>query len=100
MATVTVPRRERVYSFRDFVLDTFGEHLRGDPACWILDVAGGKGDLSWLFVNDPPHVTSVIVDPRPTDHSKMARTAEWHWENHARHHDSEERLAGIEGRSV
>lgn len=42
---MAVPQRERVFAFRDFVRQHFT--MRHLP---VLDVAGGKGDLSWLLV--------------------------------------------------
>ncbi|CAJ1343961.1 unnamed protein product [Effrenium voratum] len=71
-----IPQRERVFAFRDFVLRHFAD---ADAPLTVLDVAGGKGDLSWLLVN-ADHVDAVVVDPRKTDHSKIARTALWHHE--------------------
>jgi len=69
-----VPRRDRVEVFRRFLLQTFSE-IEGV----VLDVAGGKGDLSWLLAN-ASGINSVVVDPRPTDHRKISRTALWYWE--------------------
>ena len=56
-------RKTRVYVFREFLLQTYANYLReGDT---ILDVAGGKGDLSWLLRNFD-NIDSVVVDPRIT----------------------------------
>lgn len=41
----------------------------------------GKGDLSWLLVNADA-ADAVVVDPRVTDHTKISRTAMWHFESH------------------
>jgi hypothetical protein len=83
---VRTPHRDRVFAFRDFILATYSlEYLQGGGGGgdgWILDVAGGKGDLSWLFANGAPRLRSVIVDPRVTDHKKVAAAARWHWEHH------------------
>ncbi|CAK0825715.1 unnamed protein product [Prorocentrum cordatum] len=48
----------------------------------VLDVAGGKGDLSWLLRN-ADGIDAVVVDPRRTDHSKLERTALWYSRNPA-----------------
>jgi 23S rRNA pseudouridine1911/1915/1917 synthase len=72
--TFCVPRRDRVEVFRRFLLQTFSQ-IEGV----VLDVAGGKGDLSWLLAN-ASGIDSVVVDPRPTDHRKISRTALWYWE--------------------
>ena len=69
-----VPQRERVFAFRDFVLRHFAA-----PAAPVLDVAGGKGDLSWLLKN-ADGLDAIVVDPRVTDHTKITRTALWHYE--------------------
>jgi hypothetical protein len=52
-------RKNRVYVFRDFLLQKYDLH-EGDV---VLDVAGGKGDLSWLLRN-VDGIDSVVVDPR------------------------------------
>jgi hypothetical protein len=46
----------------------------------VLDVAGGKGDLSWLLLNHDG-VDSCVVDPRRTDHTKLERQAQWLLDN-------------------
>jgi hypothetical protein len=56
-------RKTRVYIFREFLWDVYGDYLsKGDI---VLDAAGGKGDLSWLLRN-VDDVDSVVVDPRVT----------------------------------
>ena len=69
-----MPPRERVHCLRAFILSHFAlEYLRSGP---VLDVAGGKSDLSWpLATADGSDL--VVVDPRVTDHSKIAKTALW-----------------------
>jgi hypothetical protein len=59
-------KKNRVYILREFLLETYGNYLSvGDT---VLDVAGGKGDLSWLLHNIDGF-KSVVVDPRRTkDH--------------------------------
>jgi hypothetical protein len=63
-------KKHRVYVLREFILQTYGTYLHRSAAAVpsstvILDVAGGKGDLSWLLHNvDDLH--SVVVDPRRT----------------------------------
>ena len=72
-----VPQRERIFAFRAFVLRCFGAaHPHGAP---VLDVAGGKGDLSWLLKN-ADGLDAIVVDPRVTDHTKITRTAMWHYQ--------------------
>lgn len=71
-------RRSRVFILRDFILETYGlEYLKEGT---ILDVAGGKGDLSWLLAN-ADGLDSIVVDPRITDHTKLVRAAQWLLDN-------------------
>lgn len=61
-------RKCRVFVFLDFLTSTYGtDYLREGV---VLDVAGGKGDLSWLLRN-LHQVDSVVADPR--------RTSDRHW---------------------
>lgn len=79
-ALPAVPQRERVFAFRDFVLRRFGPQIFTESARLpVLDVAGGKGDLSWLLKN-ADGLDAVVVDPRVTDHTKITRTALWHYQ--------------------
>lgn len=64
-------RKNRVYVFREFILEQYGDFLKkGDV---ILDGAGGKGDLSWLLKN-ADGFESVIVDPRLSQSNHMMRS--------------------------
>ncbi len=79
-AAHAVPQRERVFAFRDFVLRRFGPQIfTASARLPVLDVAGGKGDLSWLLKN-ADDLDAVVVDPRVTDHTKITRTALWHYQ--------------------
>eukprot|EP00929_Paragymnodinium_shiwhaense_P014384 TRINITY_DN12228_c0_g1_i2.p1 TRINITY_DN12228_c0_g1~~TRINITY_DN12228_c0_g1_i2.p1 ORF type:complete len:259 (+),score=52.91 TRINITY_DN12228_c0_g1_i2:77-853(+) len=88
---LSVPHRDRVAVFRQFVLENFLA-----PTGTVLDVAGGKGDLSWLLVN-ADRLDAVVVDPRPTDHRKISRTALWYWQ---RRDNPEEQQAGQERQAL
>jgi hypothetical protein len=57
-----VRNRSRAGVFRRFLLDTFGEKLLASGT-GVLDVAGGKGDLSFQLMN-LNNIRSTIVDPR------------------------------------
>eukprot|EP00756_Hemistasia_phaeocysticola_P052566 Hpha_TRINITY_DN27820_c0_g1::TRINITY_DN27820_c0_g1_i1::g.194065::m.194065 len=82
MAKDAEPRRQRVFTFREFVLRNFSAELKeGAP---VLDVAGGRGDLSWVLTN-ADGVDAVVVDPRVTDFTKLQKTAQWHHDH--RHED-------------
>ena len=75
---VIMGRRFRVFVFRKWLLSTFGLDLMKSGA--VLDVAGGKGDLSWLLVN-ADGIDSIVVDPRVTDHTKLVRSAQYLLDN-------------------
>ena len=60
-STRAASRKARVYIFREFLLQTYGDYL--SPGDVVLDVAGGKGDLSWLLKN-VDDLESIVVDPR------------------------------------
>lgn len=64
-------RKNRVYLFREFLINTYGlAYLQGGV---VLDVAGGKGDLSWLLSN-VDGISSVVENPRPTDHRHLHKS--------------------------
>jgi len=76
-------KKHRVYVFREFLLKTYGNYLQGASEnknddgghAIILDVAGGKGDLSWILHN-VDDFQSIVVDPRRTvDH--IVRSVEY-----------------------
>lgn len=65
----------RVFVFRDFLWETYGSYLT--PGDLVLDVAGGKGDLSWLFEN-VDDLKSVVVDPRSlSSQNHLIRSVHW-----------------------
>ena len=71
------PRRQRVFLLREFILDTFGrETLQQADGAAVLDIAGGKGDLSWLLTN-ADGINAVVVDPRSTDCKKLVTSVHW-----------------------
>lgn len=81
-STRALSRRNRVYVYRDFLLSTF-PHLESssssssdDAACNILDVAGGRGDLSWIL-NNIDGMNSIIADPRIPNHKSLIKSTEF-----------------------
>ncbi len=48
----------------------------------VLDVAGGKGHLSWLISNLHHHITSIVIDPRKDDPFCSSLTNNSHNDNH------------------
>ncbi|CAB9517304.1 expressed unknown protein [Seminavis robusta] len=76
-------RKNRVYVFRDFLLKTYGNHNNGSADCLLkpgavmLDVAGGKGDLSWLLLN-ADGIESIVLDPRSlASANHLIRSVHW-----------------------
>jgi hypothetical protein len=68
-------RKNRVYIFREWLIRNYGSYLyqqqqqqqrnessHDDSGILILDVAGGKGDLSWLL-NNVDGLESIVLDP-------------------------------------
>jgi hypothetical protein len=67
-------RKNRVFLFREFILATYGDYLQSEGGgATILDIAGGKGDLSWLFAN-VDGIDAVVVDPRLTHQKHLLRS--------------------------
>ena len=78
-----VPRRDRIHVLVEFLQAHFDfDSLRRQQQQhgYILDIAGGKGDLSFVLTNGYG-LKSVIVDPRWPEHDKLARTCLWYHEH-------------------
>ena len=65
-------RKTRVYIFREFVK----KHYNLEPGAVVLDIAGGKGDLSWLLRNVDGW-NSIVVDPRVTKADHILRSIQY-----------------------
>jgi hypothetical protein len=65
-------RKTRVYVFREFVKKSYNL----EPGSVVLDIAGGKGDLSWLLRN-VDSVNSIVVDPRVTKAHHILRSIQY-----------------------
>lgn len=74
ISTRALSRKNRVFVFREFLLRTYGEYLA--KGATVLDVAGGKGDLSWLLRN-VDGVDSVVADPRITKQIHILRSVDF-----------------------
>jgi hypothetical protein len=61
----------RAGAFRRWLIDTYGREMMG-AGSGVLDVAGGKGELSFELVN-LNKISSCVVDPRPLQVDKYAR---------------------------
>jgi len=67
-------RKNRVYTLREFIIQTYNINTTTK----ILDIAGGKGDLSWLLTNVDKINQSTIVDPREcTNHNHILRSIDY-----------------------
>lgn len=69
-------RKNRVYVFREFIHQTYGAYLKQAGGTVVLDVAGGKGDLSWLLRN-VDGLDSIVVDPRVTKSQHIVRSIQY-----------------------
>jgi hypothetical protein len=61
--------------FREFLVETYGSNFLSQDDV-VLDIAGGKGDLSWLLSNIDGY-RSIVVDPRPTQHQHILRSIDY-----------------------
>ena len=80
-STRALSRKNRVFIFREFLIETYGDYLsQGSSttttAATVLDVAGGKGDLSWLLCN-VDDINSVVADPRVTKQIHLLRSVDY-----------------------
>mmetsp|Transcript_22865 Transcript_22865/g.26065 ORF Transcript_22865/g.26065 Transcript_22865/m.26065 type:complete len:289 (-) Transcript_22865:350-1216(-) len=70
-------RKTRVYVFREFVLQKYyygSKCLKAGDV--VLDVAGGKGDLSWLLRNFDG-IDSIVADPRRTTKNYIEKSVQY-----------------------
>lgn len=67
-------KKIRVYVLRDFLLRNYSSSLVMGST--ILDVAGGKGDLSWILRNFDG-INSIIADPRIPNHQRLINSVEF-----------------------
>lgn len=65
-------RKTRVYKFFIFLRDHYPSILAESNAV-ILDVAGGKGDLSFMIANIYDS-SPIVIDPRKTNHTSLLRS--------------------------
>ena len=76
-STRALSRKNRVFIFREFLVETYGDYLTTTrDCCTVLDVAGGKGNLSWLLVN-VDGINSVVADPRVTKQIHLLRSVDY-----------------------
>ena len=71
-STRAFSRRNRVYTFREFIKQQYPS-LEGIT---VLDMAGGKGHLSWLLAN-LDGADAIVADPRVTDHRHLVKSIAW-----------------------
>ena len=65
-------KKHRVYVLRDFLHNTYSSILVPNSST-ILDVAGGRGDLSWILQNIDG-CNSIIADPRIPNHRRLVKS--------------------------
>lgn len=73
-STRAMSKKIRVYVLRDFLFRNYSSTLTMGST--VLDVAGGKGDLSWILRNIDG-VNSIIADPRTPNHQRLLKSVEF-----------------------
>ena len=82
-------KKNRVYVLREFLFRNYSSCLT--PRSAILDVAGGKGDLSWLLRNIDG-INSFIADPRTPNHRRLVKSVQFLLD-----HPEEANVRAVEG---
>ena len=83
-------KKHRVYVLRDFLHNTYSSVLVPNSST-ILDVAGGRGDLSWILQNIDG-CKSIIADPRIPNHRRLVKSV-----NFLLSHPEEAKIRAVEG---
>ena len=83
-------KKHRVYVLRDFLHNTYSSILVPNSST-ILDVAGGRGDLSWILQNIDG-CNSIIADPRIPNHRRLVKSV-----NFLLCHPEEAKIRAVEG---
>ena len=83
-------KKHRVYVLRDFLHNTYSSILVPNSST-ILDVAGGRGDLSWILQNIDG-CNSIIADPRIPNHRRLVKSV-----NFLLSHPEEAKIRAVEG---
>jgi hypothetical protein len=78
-------RKNRVYTFYSFISQTYPNAKN------ILDVAGGRGDLSFLLSNIDK-INSIIADPRVPNYTRMIKSVQF-----LLHNPEEVKIRSVEG---
>ncbi len=88
-STRAMSKKIRVYFLRDFLLRNYSSSLVVGSS--ILDVAGGKGDLSWILRN-VDGINSIIADPRTPNHQRLQKSVDFLFD-----HPEEAMIRSVEG---
>jgi hypothetical protein len=75
-STRAMSKKIRVYVLRDFLFRNYSSTLTMAMGPTVLDVAGGKGDLSWILRNIDG-VNSIVADPRTPNHRRLLKSVEF-----------------------
>lgn len=87
-STRALSKKNRVYALRDFLLRNYPSSMT--TSCTVLDVAGGRGDLSWILKN-VDGVNSIIADPRIPNHCRLVKSV-----NFLLEHPGETKIRSVE----
>lgn len=66
-------KKHRIYVLRDFLFRAYPLPSSLARGCTVLDVAGGRGDLSWILRNIDG-INSIIADPRIPNHRRLVKS--------------------------
>ncbi len=99
-STRAYSKKHRIYVLRDFLLRNYPLLLTSSSSSsssssttisTVLDVAGGRGDLSWILHN-VDGIDSIVADPRTPNHRRMVKSAKFLVD-----HPEEARVRSVEG---
>lgn len=88
-STRALSKKNRIYVLREFLHRMYPSTSHQNPK--ILDVAGGRGDLSWILKNIDG-INSIIADPRVPNHKRLVKSVRFLLDNPA-----EAKIRAVEG---
>lgn len=89
-STRALSKKNRIYVLREF-LHRIYPSITSHQNPKILDVAGGRGDLSWILKNIDG-MNSIIADPRVPNHKRLVKSVKFLLD-----HPAEAKIRAVEG---